>query len=385
MRFHVVDISNVVANGLNLNCAFTTKMMLFCSEMKKRGYEIIHYGHEESTVNCNKSIPIFTRKDWEMFWPDKKFGDTYTDYGNFYANHYIASRASDAIKQHKKPNDIFLSFIGDCQKIISDENPDLITIEPSIGYHPLTRFAKWKVYESYAMMHICSGPESAYYDGERGGSHNWYDAVIPSFFDISQHDYQEKKEDYFLYVGRIFEGKGLYQAIESTRVTGKKLVIAGHGDIVSDKLLPYDRVPDHVEIVGYADHKKRSELMKNAKASFMMTTYAEPFGRVLIENFLHGTPVITTDWGAFVENNLHGVTGYRARTLDHMVWAINNIENIKSINCRNWGETFSVDRIMPMYEEYFNMIMDCYKNNGWHTLRPDRKNLDWLNYTSPFK
>ena len=51
MRFHVVDLAHSVANGLVLPCAFTTKMMLFCSEMKKRGHEIFHYGHEGSTVD----------------------------------------------------------------------------------------------------------------------------------------------------------------------------------------------------------------------------------------------------------------------------------------------------------------------------------------------
>ena len=295
------------------------------------------------------------------------------------------------------------------------ENPDLIAIEPSVAYHPGAAFAKWKVYESYAMMHCCAGVEAVSYDGEKGGSHNWYDAVIPSYFDTSLHEYQEKKDDYILYLGRVFEGKGLYPAIEATKIAGKKLIVAGYGDLINDKLLPYDSIPDHVEMVGYADHEKRSKLMKNAKASIMMTTYAEPFGNVMIENFLHGTPVISTDWGAFAENNLHGVTGYRARTLDHIVWAIKNIDRIKSRDCRNWGETFSVDRIMPMYEEYFGMVMDASSSmskmiidsgfgdkvdkmnrnalleldrisgRGWHRIHHGRDNLDWLNYQSPFK
>ena len=386
MRFHVVDLPHQIANGLVLPCAFTKKMMLFCSEMKKRGHEIIHYGHEASTVDCTENIPIFFKEDWDNFWPNENYyHSTNTDYGNFKANDLIASRASEEIKKYKQPNDIFLSFIGISQQLISKENPDLITIEPGIGYHPKSTFAKWKVYESYAMMHCCAGIEAACYDSEKGGSHNWYNAVIPNFFDTSLHEYQETKDDYILYLGRVFEGKGLYPAIEATKLAGKRLVVAGYGDIISDKLLPYDSIPDHVEIVGYADHEKRSKLMRNAKASIMMTTYAEPFGNVMIENFLHGTPVISTDWGAFAENNLHGVTGYRARTLDHMVWSINNIGKIKSKDCRNWGETFSVDRIMPMYKEYFQMVMDQYTNNGWHTLRHERDNLDWLNYQSPVK
>ena len=244
MRFHVVDIANTISNGLNLPCAFTTKMMLFCREMKKRGHEIIHYGHEASTIDCTESISIFNQEDWNTFFPNRPYGDTNNQYSNHDANTFIAQRASKSIKNNKRPNDIFLSWIGSQQEIIVQENPDLIAIEPSIGYHPKTTFTDWKVYESYAMMHMCAGIEAACYDGEKGGLHNWYDAVIPSFFDTSLHEYQETKDDYFLYLGRIFEGKGLYPAIEATKLAGKKLIIAGHGDLISDKLLPYDSIPD---------------------------------------------------------------------------------------------------------------------------------------------
>ena len=68
MRFHVVDIAHQVANGLVLPCAFTTKMMLFCSEMKKRGHEIFHYGHEGSTVDCTENTIIFSKEEWNNFW-----------------------------------------------------------------------------------------------------------------------------------------------------------------------------------------------------------------------------------------------------------------------------------------------------------------------------
>jgi len=104
----------------------------------------------------------------------------------------------------------------------------------------------------------------------------------------------------------------------------------------------------------------------------------------MFESFLHGTPIISTDWGSFSENNLHGITGYRARTLDHMIWAIKNIDKIKPINCRKWGETFSLENAAIRYEEYFNMIMDYYEKDGWATINQDRENLDWLNYQCPF-
>ena len=387
-RFHVVDMPYTISDGSMPINPFSEKMIKFCKFMKNRGHQIFHYGHKDSKVDCDVSVNIFDRNDWERFWPQKKWEDKnngFIDYCNQYAYEYMYKKASDAIKKYKSTNDIFLNFIGNSQKIISDENPDLITVEVSVGYSKNFSYAEWRVYESYSSLHALTGEKSLDVDQYGDGYYNWYHAVIPGFFDHSKYEYSENKQDYFLYFGRVIRLKGVAYAIEATRASGKKLIIAGPGDIVQDPQFPYEKIPDHVTCIGAVGHNERTELMKNAKCCFMMTTSAETFCNTMAESFLHGTPIISTDWGSFSENNLHGITGYRVRTLDHMVWAIQNIDKIKPINCRNWGETFSFENAAIRYEEYFNMIMDYYEKVGWNTLRPDRYNLDWLNYKSPFK
>jgi len=53
--------------------------------------------------------------------------------------------------------------------------------------------------------------------------------------------------------------------------------------------------------MGSVGVEERANLLANAQVTLVPTTYLEPFGGVVIESMLAGTPVVTTDFGAFPE------------------------------------------------------------------------------------
>jgi glycosyltransferase involved in cell wall biosynthesis len=376
-RFHVLGVPHTVSNKDYVACAFTQKVVKFCAMMKARGHTIIHYGHEHSDVECDENVgvtndAILNEAYGDHDWHANTFKYDLNDvaYKFFYAN------AIREIGLRKQKNDFLLCFWGWGHKAIADAHPDMLVVEPGIGY-PGGVFAPYRVFESQSMMAAwfnmtaVSGP----------GHFSWYDAVIPNYFDLNDFDYNEDKEDYFLFLGRIGEHKGVHIAIQTTEAIGAKLKIAGQGNLSSMGLYT---TPSHVEMVGYADVELRRKLMSNACGQFVATMYGEPFGGVQIEAMLSGTPVISTDWACFGELNLHGVTGYRCRTFEHFTWAAKNIGRINPKNCRDWAaKNFNFDKIGQMYEEFFYSITNIYGKKGWYEPNPIRNQLDWLRREYP--
>jgi glycosyltransferase involved in cell wall biosynthesis len=365
MRLHILGVPHTASNKQWLACAFTQKIVKLCAMLKTRGHTVIHYGNEASEVVCTEHVTV-TR--------ESALGDPADflkyDLGSAIYQQFTGG-AIEEIASRKQPHDFLLCPFGAAHKAIADVHRDMIVVEPGIGY-PGGHFARFKVFESYAMLHAYYGLKPV----ETAGLIDWYDVVIPNIFDPDDFKFSARKDDYFLCLGRVGSAKGTDIAIDVINAIGARLVVAGPGQL--DK--PHALV-EHVGIVGPEDRKK---LLTNAMALLAPSTFIEPFCGVAIEAMLSGTPVISSDFGALAENILHGVTGYRCRTFEHFTWAARNIDKINPLACRAFAEkNFTMERVAKMYDEYFWSLMNIFTGKGWYEQNPARRDLGWLDRYFP--
>ena len=357
MRFHALGVQHTVTSKEYVACAFTQKVLKFCSMMTLRGHTVIHYGHEDSDVECTEHVNVLSREDYNRTYGDHDFRSKLFKFDqNDDAYKTFNSNAIREINKRKQSGDILLAFWGAGHQAICDgAGSDMKVVEPGIGY-PWGHFAEYKIFESYAMYHAFLQRERV---AQCSDMNLWSkEAVIPNYFSIS--DFVDEvvpakdRGDYFLFVGRIGTAKGVQYAIQMTERLGIRLIIAGQNAEEGLREVGMFPPPAHVEVTGHIDAEKRKTLMANAKAVVCMSTFAEPFCGVHVEALMSGTPVITADWGAFTEINMHGVTGFRCRTLDQMVEAGRRIHEIDPMVCRKWAmDNFSNDRVAEMYEAFF--------------------------------
>lgn len=365
--YHLIGLAHTKSNKDYIPCAITQNVVKLGKILTNLGETVYHYGAEGSDLPCTEHIDCISDKEqfalygdgWKTGFFDYKKDDAV--YQKFNRN------AIMELKRRVGPRDIILVFNGNAQKPITDALKPTMAVEASVGYEGV--YLDKAVFESYSWMHYI------YAKITKGTAPNgrWYDAVIPLAVDPDDFVYGEKKDDYFLYAGRIIQRKGVHIAQQVCDKLGAKLIIMGQGKL--DGVVASSPNITHVGVVGT---KERAELFANAKGLFAPTIYLEPFGAIVAEAAMSGTPVITTDWGAFPETVIHGTTGYRCRTFDDFIWAAKNIGNIKPEDCRSHAmNSFSIEKVQAMYKEYFIKLKDLF-NRGWYEEHPDRTELNWL-------
>ena len=340
-------------------CAFTNLVADFCKMMTLRGHTVIHYGAEGSTPVCTEHVTTVTaaqqarwfKYDWDR---GEGFPDVVYERDKTY---WVISnaRAIDEIEQRIQDGD-YICTISDCHRGISEAFPKHASVEYAIGY--LGTYAPYRVFCSRAFQHVV-------YQRDQQENGRISDTVIHHYFDpddfpLGAHHGDERGE-HFAYLGRLITRKGPHLAGMVCGQLGARLVMAGNGvtykgvDRISSPELAV--IGKHIEHIGVAGPAKRAALLGRSTALFVLTQYLGPFEMVAVEAMMCGTPVITTDWGAFPEYVIDGFNGFRVNTIGEAVEAAKRCRKLDHEAIRQWAvENLSIQALAPRYEEFFDRV-----------------------------
>lgn len=357
-RFHLPQLPHLVINDANTACAFSEKIRKFARMMMQRGHEVIFYGHAASQVQCTEHVVVTDDDVLAASYADQDHKRSVLKYSNQdSAYQEFTRRMIPEIQARAQALDFLCCPFGNAHQAVAQavEPLGVIVCETGIGYSQ-GHFARWRCYESHAIRAAVEGARV---------NQDWYSWVIPNYFELSDFEYQRKKQDYVLYLGRVTEHKGITTCVRACEAAGVELRIAGQGSLAD---LGYEQTPEHVRELGYADRALRRELLSNASALIIASNYLEPFGGVAVEALLSGTPIITPFFGAFEEINIDGVTGFKCHNLHEYVEAIRARRRISPSDCRSRGSEYLTTEIAPKFEAWFQAIHEVYTGSGWDQL-----------------
>ena len=381
-RVHLLGFPNYKTGWATApNNPFNTKLIYLAKMLKELGYEVIHYGAEGSEVPyVDEHVTVVSEATFEKIY-GKRDGNSldnlHEESGPAW-DEFVLNANREIEKRISKINSDFLvNFLGYVFKRITDKFINsMICVEPGIGHNG--SYLSNRIFESYAWQNHVYGKESK---PRQSYFPNNYDAVIPAYFDKNDYPFVKEKSDYYLYIGRIIWGKGVTVAVELTRKLGAKLIVIGGGDPfeVAKSVGPLD----HVEYKGVLGLKDKVKYISNAKALLYYSLYVEPFGHAPIEAMMCGTPVITSDFGAFTETNVHGLSGYRTSNMEELYWAAKNLDKLDSKKIREYAvNNYGLDRIKKKFKCHFDKLHALRNGGGWYSI--DYENPNFLEHLTKY-
>lgn len=180
-----------------------------------------------------------------------------------------------------------------------------------------------------------------------------YHGMDPAFL-----TYQPHPDDYLVFLGRFTEGKGILAAIDIAQRTGLRLLMAAEeNDYYRTKVAPHVD-GRQIVYVGEVDGPGKVKLLGGARALIYPVQTAEPFGLVMAEAMMCGTPVLALDRGAVGEVVDVGVTGGIFASLDALVQGMPAVLALDRARVRATAVArFGVDRMVDDYIEVYTRLL----------------------------
>ena len=189
---------------------------------------------------------------------------------------------------------------------------------------------------------------------------NWL-ATCHNAIAIDAYEYDPGNDGYLLFLGRMSPDKGAHHAVELARRSGMPMKLAGKMHDVAERVHFEAEVRPHlggnIEYLGEVSHDEKVELLQRAAATVFPIQWPEPFGLVMVESMVCGTPVLATRNGAVPEVIEPGRSGVIVDTPAEMVAALPAVLGLDPPEVRASAvERFSAERMVDDYVSAYERL-----------------------------
>lgn len=200
-----------------------------------------------------------------------------------------------------------------------------------------------------------------------------YVKTVYNSIDMDQFSFvQNPQGHYLLWVGRISDKKGPLDAIGAAKKLGMPLKLAAAIDPLEATYFKTMILPhidgSSVELLGEQSMSALSALYGNAYATLFPSLWHEPFGLVMIESMVTGTPVIAYNRGSVSEIVNDRLTGYVVDPQEGVDGLVKGIQKLDALSkdayvamraaCRKHVEdNFTVKTMVDGYEAVYESLI----------------------------
>ena len=351
---------------------------LLAKGLMQRNHKVTLYTAKPSTLNCEVIQPkegIIKERFEEDIGPHRWAGYIAQTFDHIRGLE-LKGKVYDIINNHYDP---FAFILGKYLKtpmlttihgVADDANLRSFYIYPKENFSALTKIQRDKY------------PEDMNFIG-----------VVHNAISVNQrdHPFSKNKRKYLFSVSRINYNKGQKNAIEIAKRTGLDLILAGNKADIKyfDKEIKNhikldlsglknkekrERFIENIEnyqpvnskslvtYLGEIIEQERDRIMKHAKALLFPIEWEEPFGLVLVEAGIVGTPALAYNRGAVSEIVEQGKTGFYGNSIDKLVEYVKKVDKISPYDCRKYiEENFNPDKMVEGYIKLYKKVIDNTK------------------------
>ena len=193
----------------------------------------------------------------------------------------------------------------------------------------------------------------------RGGYNPKKFRVLCNFIDVEKvKDPCFEKKDYYIYLGRLNEVKGIRTLCKATVAFPYKLVVIGGGEILSELKHQY-KENTNIEFMGQMEWNDFRPLIERARFMVIPSEWSENNPLTVIEAQSLGTPVLGARIGGIPELIEENITG--------MTFESGNVKDLKVKIEMMWNASFDyraiAENAVKRYssEAYYEQLMKYYK------------------------